>query len=92
MTDPTTIYKAGEVPRRVWAVDLGGWIASGWSLEPVTESSNSVTDPSNSVVENSNLGELSVDTVDASVLTESTLPSVSAPKVRTSKKTESPTL
>lgn len=31
MKDPITLYKEGEQPRRVWAVDAPGWLTLGWS-------------------------------------------------------------
>ena len=37
LADPATLYKAGEEPRRVHRIDIAGWLANGWSEEPVTE-------------------------------------------------------
>jgi hypothetical protein len=36
--DPVIIYKSGEAPKPVWSVDLDVFLANGWSVEPVLES------------------------------------------------------
>lgn len=33
--DPFPIYKAGETPKRVHAVDFPAWESQGWSKEPL---------------------------------------------------------
>lgn len=37
LQEPVTVYKAGHQPCRVWSVDLGGFLKTGWTLEPEPE-------------------------------------------------------
>lgn len=39
LSDPATLYKAGEEPRRVHRIDVEAWLRQGWSEEPVAEQS-----------------------------------------------------
>ena len=35
-----TLYKSGFSPQKVHPIDLNGWIANGWSLDPIMEDLN----------------------------------------------------
>lgn len=64
--DLITLYKAGEQPRRIWAIDVPAWEGLGWSrtepqeapaAEPVEES-EATQETTSTVVEESTPPEL----------------------------------